>query len=597
MKSSLTLFLSIKRNIYVAVTLISICLLFFFYGSIICDINSYSLGNNVDGLNCWYSMKYHIHDEGASYTQYKAANYPFSESYNINALPLYTYLFKWYQNNIGETGNLPFSLLYGIIFFFIGITPVIHSSILWRYGVKGITNVLFSLGICYLNPQIHRITTHINLAFCILIPLIWYLYLLFDESPSVLRFLYVVTCIIIFTFIHPYFLPLSLLLIIILITFNSKYQRKQKWLYGLLFITVPVLLFLLINRMCYTGSSDFDKVPYGSFGGAYRSRPEDVFFPNESSLWMNYLNLNWLGRAGWEGEAFIGFASWITAGTYFFFLIKKIRLRKKNRKPYDLLQHGFFVACFILFFFSTGTLHFIIPYKVKEAFPSLITNFRAYGRLSWIIFYVFSIAFTVWYYRWYKLMHLKRKSHFAYVSLCAILIFLSVDIYDNNQRVSETLSKFRYSLNKNEIRVDSLLNGVNTANYQAIVALPYSARNTGQKATRDPDQELLYPLYHLSLKLFLPITNGFSARASISEFQEQYKFYGLGNKRILSHFRSKKKLLIISTTEAMDKIKTHTIDKSELYPFEIQILDQAATLNSSGNWVLMEWDPFLSSTN
>src|SRR5205085_10342547 len=105
-------------------------------------------------------------------------------------------------------------------------------------------------------------------------------------------------------FLHPYYTPLCAFMIFLLILFEKEFQRMQKLKYIFTFCLLPLIIFWLLLKIGYQGAEDFAQHPYGAFGEAYRSRPEDVFFPNVMSQWNQWINLRWIAHASYEGEAF-----------------------------------------------------------------------------------------------------------------------------------------------------------------------------------------------------------------------------------------------------------------------------------------------------
>jgi hypothetical protein len=568
--------------------LLAAVLILIFYSPVIFHPSSFIFGTDGDGLKYWYFMKYHMQDVPAPFTEFRGMNYPFTESiYNLDAQPALLFILKWINTHIINVTENFMVIVYLLVFFSLLISSLLVLEILMHYGMRSWLAVPFALGITFMSPQLHRVYTHINLAYAFILPLTWWLFLKFTKTNKK-KFLFALIFFLILSgLLHPYYIAIAAVLLFILILIERKWNFKNKLKYFLWMNIIPIVLFFIIINMGYRGSTDIARLPYGAFGEAYRARPEDVFTPNGSSFWYDFLHLRWIHHGSWEGEAYIGFAMLIPGLSYLFYFLVNI-LRKEKRKklnPFKTLA-GLFLFPMLLFIITAGAFHFILPHSVKEMFPTFLTQFRTFGRLAWVIFYTLSIFFSIKFFLWLRLNRVRKRKTIYGFSIVLFFLLYAADIIENNLRVMNNLDKNKISrLNFN---VDSLVQDIAPGKYQAIIALPYFHVISSLPIAPNPFPGIMFPAFELSLKTMLPLTGINSSRTSQSLAMKQLRLYTQNDKEILKYMPSKKPFLIITNKESLDGILDGTIQNGNLFKYQKNILKMAKPLNHIDNYYLFE---------
>ncbi|MEP7169259.1 MAG: hypothetical protein ABI855_07795 [Bacteroidota bacterium] len=568
--------------------LLAAVLILIFYNPIIFHPSSFIFATDGDGLKYWYFMKYHMLDDSAPFTEFRGMNYPFTESiYNLDAQPALLFILKWINTHIINITENFMVIIYFLVFISLLISSILILEILFHYGMVSWLAVPFALGITFMSPQLHRIYTHINLAYAFVLPLTWWLYLKFikiEKKKFIFALIFFLT---LSGFLHPYYIAIEAVLIFILILVESKWNFKNKLKYFLWMIIVPFIFFFVILNAGYRGSTDLAKLPYGAFGESFRSRPEDVFTPNIWSFWYDFLHLHWIEHGSWEGEAFLGFALLIPGITYLFYFLINIFRKGKRKKlnPFKSLA-GLFLFPLLLFIITAGAFYFVLPLSVKMMFPVFITQFRTFGRLAWVIFYMLSVFFSIKFFQWLRLNRVRKSKLIYGCSAGLFFILYAADVIENNLRVMNNLDKNKIS--KLNFRVDSLAQNISPVKYQAIIALPYFHVISSLPGAPDPINGIMFPALELSLKTMLPLTDMNSSRTSQSLATKQLRLFTQNDKEILKYMPSKKPFLIITNKESLDGILDGTIKNANLFPFQKNILKTASLLNHIDNYYLFE---------
>ncbi|HKR06957.1 MAG TPA: hypothetical protein VJY62_20135 [Bacteroidia bacterium] len=571
----------------VTILLAAILLLIFYY-PVIFHPSEFIFSTDGDGLKYWYFMKYHIIDVSASFTEFRGMNYPFTESiYNLDAQPALLFVLKWINTHVINITENFMVIIYFLVFFSLLISSLLILEIFFHYGMLSWLAIPFTLGITFMSPQLHRIYTHINLAYAFVLPLTWWLYLKFTKTNKK-KFLFALIFFLILSgFLHPYYIAIEAVLLFILILIERNWNSKNKWKYFLWMIIVPLISFFIVINAGFRGSTDLAKLPYGAFGEAYRSRPEDVFTPNNWSFWYDFLNLHWIHHGSWEGEAYIGFAMLLPGLSYLFYFLINIFRKEKRKKlnPFKTLT-GLFLFPMLLFIITAGAFHFILPHSIKEMFPTFLTQFRTFGRLAWVIFYMLSIFFSIKFFLWLRLSRIRKRKMIYGCSLALFFLLYAADVVENNLRVMNNLDKNKIS--QLNFSVDSLAENISPGKYQAIIALPYFNVISSLPFSPDPFPGIMFPAFELSLKTMLPLTDINSSRTSQSLSRKQIRLYSHNDKEILRYMPSKKPFLIIINKENMDGILDATIKNADLFKYQKNILKLAKPLNHIDNYYLFE---------
>ena len=185
-------------NKWYSVFTIAFAILFLFYNKVLLNLNNYVFAPTGDGIKNYYTYMFQA-KYGDSFWNFKGMNYPFYEHIvYTDAHPLLAFI-------VGKLGLAEYGV--GILNFLMlisyPIAAVIIHSILKHYKVSSIWAFLGALSICFLSPQIFRLTGHLSLSYVFAIPLMWYLILKTEQYKGPLWPLVIFITLFVFFFTHP----------------------------------------------------------------------------------------------------------------------------------------------------------------------------------------------------------------------------------------------------------------------------------------------------------------------------------------------------------------------------------------------------------
>lgn len=577
---------AVKTRYRILILALSSLVTFFFYKELVLHPSDYKLAAKGDGAKFYYSIEYHIKDSSSTYFHFNGMNYPFGENLHfLDALPGWTIPFKFVQNNIYPTGRSIFTFYHLFLLVSFPLAAFLIQEIFFKYGAVTLPGLFFALTITFISPQIHRLYTHLSLACLFIIPLAWYLYLWAKENNRKRLFPILILFLFIFSgFLHLYFVGiLALLLLALILAENSTWTAKIK---NITFqVIIPVLLVQLLMKLKSSNVDDRVDIPYGAFGQDYRSRPEDVFFPNPESLWNNYVNFEWLAHGSWEGEAFVGFGLWIAIMLFIIYLVKRKSVRNKKFKFFNSPTTLIYFAL-LLFILTAGTLHFVLPWEIKTILPSFIKQFRSLGRLSWLIYFLFSIYFYLFLIKWIKKQQFLKNKIALSLTLVPVFLFNVIDIIDNNTRARNAFINENSVHSLRDKSIQQLSSRINPGDFQAIITLPYFHIGSDLKISREPVDSLLSPAFDLSLLTHLPLTNMVATRSSISQTLAQLQVFQKDKPEICNSYSSRKPFLILTSENGKTTILNSNSESNNSYPNEKALLEKAVLFQKEGRFLL-----------
>ncbi|MBL7931656.1 MAG: hypothetical protein JNL60_07135, partial [Bacteroidia bacterium] len=162
--------------------LVGLMLLFlaFFYAPVLFHLNSVIFSDKGDALKNYFAYDWHIHID-TGYSEYSGTNYPYGE------------LFIYTDGNpllAGLVKTLPFLKPYSIAIYNISLllSFILCAYFLFRifrqFEITVSVSMLAAVGITVLCPQALRLTGHISLAYNFILPLVIFLFLLYEKKSS-----------------------------------------------------------------------------------------------------------------------------------------------------------------------------------------------------------------------------------------------------------------------------------------------------------------------------------------------------------------------------------------------------------------------------
>jgi hypothetical protein len=215
-----------------------------------------------------------------------------------------------------------------------------------------------------LSPQIERLNAHYGLAHPFVIPLVFYLSLLFHEKRDIKTSLFIAFILFLISQIHFYLFALGVLFIGALMGFKTLFRfQKSEIIFNIGHLAIQVVLpYLVLQFLINDTVMDRPAKPYGFL--AYRSYWENEFLPVDYQIgrWINHYIAE-IRPMNSEGKAYIGIVATLFFLKEIFQHIKHLGL-KKPYHPIALADNRYFLksafwASVALLLFSFG-IPFII---------------------------------------------------------------------------------------------------------------------------------------------------------------------------------------------------------------------------------------------
>ena len=215
-----------------------------------------------------------------------------------------------------------------------------------------------------------------------------------------------------------------------------------------------------------------------------------------------------------------------------------------------------------------GAINRMVPQSIRHYAPDFIRNFRAAGRLSWLIFFMFSFYFLVFFARWVRLQQIQGKKAYIYLTIIMLLLGIA-DIVDNNLRLAKGTTSDESKMEWGTNTADVLAKKINPADYQGIMMLPYYHIGAELVIEKAAVGNQMFDGYIFSLASGLPMTNMNATRCSVGQAKEQIALFHESNPGIIKLYENKKPFLLYVSNECRDSIlNTQRTLNREYYPRE-----------------------------
>jgi len=528
-------------SVFIAASLI----LWFFYSNVIKNINSVIFANGGDGLKNYYTYMFHAkHDQ--NFWDFKGMNYPFYEHIvYTDAHPLFSYL-------IGQFGLVDYGI--GILNFLMLISYPISAififKILKHYKVEVVWAFLSSLVICFMAPQIFRLTGHLSLSYVFAIPLMWYLLIKLQTTKKWEWSIAIFVLLFGFFFTHPY-LGLILAIFGLAYAFIFFLFDRKSWLFYGLKVALPIVVSIVAFQMIVNATDahvDRMETPAGFFN--YYAKWNSLFVSHHGP--MNKIK-HALGfkMSGWESWTYIGLSTMVYLLIGIIYYIRnrsELSLRQLFSSPIGKL---YLVGHLVLLFSFCFPLKYEGLRWIVDAFGPL-KQFRVLGRFAWVYFYIVSITAVV------ILVKIKaqsgKKINWDILFYCGALftMFEFAPVHMKmNKNIGETVNPFQKENVSDDLK--DVMRWAEDQNYDAIMFLPFthfSSENIFILGAEDANNDAMILSYHLNL----PLLNTMTSRTSVSEsvlFQNLFSPAFI--EKDLDHIIGRdKKIMLIKNKDGLD---------------------------------------------
>lgn len=524
-------------------------------------------GVSGDALKNYFTLAYYVRNDSG--VLFSGMNYPYGEivTYTDNQ-PLLAWILQSLSSWL-PTGDHVVGIQNLLLILSPVITAWLISLILKRLGVHPVLNIIGSVLIAFLSPQIHRLTGHYGLAYSWLVPGIWYLSLRFEEAKS-REFLWagsIAVYILAMGLLHPYNAVISLLFVLSRSFVSWIYKRDMRALllsFGS--ALVGIILFLVIQNLM-DGFDGRPKFPYGIY--IYNADLEGFFAPFYKPLHpvFNYL-FNTSENVAFEKRMYIGIVSifMVLALLFRFFSGIKRSIRFRRLPGTNVDTRILWWQVLIVFLVASGTMHTLVLEHFIEIFPP-IAQFRGLARFGWIIYYLISIYTVYWLHLWYRQMKFKGMKRSAVFGLGLLAIFWIFDDWHYNKQIKSEI------MHKNDLmdpKISDCIkflsdNDLNADDFQAILVTPIIILGS-EKIDRGKGDWFLREGMEFAFHTGLPLVNIMMSRTPM-EFASSYlELYAPDyvHKRRSDDWNDKPLLMFGWDYESLDPREKAWADKSEL---------------------------------
>ncbi len=492
---------------------------------------------------------YFVHYDSG--THFSGMNYPFGDNvvYADNQ-PLLSWLLKGlYHINVFNPDHI-IGLINLLLLASLLLTAYFVSLILSIYEVSDIVNILFSVGITLMSPQVLRYFGHYGLAFSCLIPSIWYFIIRYLSHKKWFNgyWLLIVIVSVAFTFIHVYY-SLLLLLFIAGIGISYPFFSRSISMKNIMLIAaalLPVIIILTYQKLT-DPITDRIEQPYGM--SVYVANAESVLLPLEYNQFNIHKIFSIPIKYNYEGLSYIG----ITGTLFVLFVLFNLGWSFIKRRPSILKKVSFHptlsavLVCSVFMLIVSFGWPFIFNEDLfAKIFPP-IRNFRSLGRMSWAFYYAITLFCSV---SIVKLCYQYRMVVHSGMYLIIILLSSAFWWMDGIHHLIATrnvayMGQFTADFLDNSF-YNSIINETDykTDDFQCILSLPYFEVGSEKFYLENGDPYLAMKLCYQS---GLPMINKLMTRSSISQTLLTVQCAGdsLLPKTIFKILPSKKPVLLV----------------------------------------------------
>ncbi|MEO8146756.1 MAG: hypothetical protein ABI723_03910 [Bacteroidia bacterium] len=539
---------------------LSFLFLFSFYGENLKHPNKYLFTDSGDGLKAFYVFDYHVFND-TSGTNTQAVNYPYGEVHVFsdgqtaiaNSFRLIDPVFPKLKNY--SIAFLNALMLFSYLFCFILIFLILN-----KLSVPDNLSIAGALAIGILSPQVFRFLGHPSLSYCFMIPLTWYLQILFFEKEN--KWFYttlIMLLLLVSPFIHGYYILIGGLfiflnwLIKILQLHNMKFFKATLPHIIVQFI-IPVMFFQLYMKI-FDHHSGRSTDPYGLL--VFNANFSTVFVPNHPPFDKVFQYFHPFQYQNWEGWAYIGLPMlFIVAFSVFkiirYLLRKNLRLIFKPALP-EILQSAVWASVLILLY------SFAYPFKWHAMFLldliSALKQFRALGRFAWVFYYIFSVygVFVL-----YLVSRVLKQKNLKVTAYSIQILFFTVLLFEGfayHKEVGPLVCKATNQFNKDLLyeNYSKALKAIDTKKYQAILPLPYYHIGSEAQTRVVPDSTMKSSMY-FAFHSKLPLIASSSARCSMTESRKLVQLLAPSfiKKEAMQDFKDKRPFLITYAKDPLD---------------------------------------------
>ncbi len=552
--------------------LLMLAYLGFVFGPVLQSPNSYLFSSSNDGIKNYYTYAYTIKNNH-SVTNFEGMNYPYGESmmYTDNH-PFLAFCLHTMSGIFPGISSYSIGILNFLMIFSIAIAMWVIFLLLKELKVNPYLAALGAFSICFLSPQIFRLTGHYALSYSFAIPLTIYLLLLVQHNKKgALLGMFFFLLFLFFTHAYLGMIALTLLLSFYGFVFLENLLRWDKpelfnTIKRVFFASLPLAIFYVFVKVTDTHLYRTTN-PWGLLEN--HANINTVFVPvYNSSSFLN--NIFFPGQEQlWEGWSYIGFATMLALCLYLFvhvfMILKKKKLFIKNPLVESKTWQYLLLASVVVLLFSM-----FVPFRFNRLHwlehVAFLKQFRAIGRFAWAFYYVATITCFVVFNQIF--VRLKSYSKWAaYTLVIAVVVSFVLEGKANQLSMASIItdSPNLFAVHQNSSDFQQDVTHKEADYFQAIIPLPYfniGSENFGKLADSQIYQKTMLFSYHLGLPTF----GSYLTRTSIEESKNNMQLLGayFYPKNIERDIPNKKPYLIVATGDEFDADELQLLEKATL---------------------------------
>ena len=381
------------RKGHLLTLILSMAVLFLFFGPLLKDPNHVYFSPSGDGLKTYTGAIYHLEHDSTLFRM-NSLNYPYGEMafftdcqpMIVNPVKILSHIGIDFRPYIVGIINL-FMLLSIVLGAFFICLIFLELDVSWWFAS------IAAVGIAMLSPQIGRLGGHFSLSHILWLPMLIWLLMKFDKNKT-----YLLSAIIgVVTFfaagMHMYFFALFGFLFLFywvncLYTKQINFRNYQWIIHLFIQLILPLILVKLIAGS-NDGITDRTTHPWGFM--TYKANPASVLLPLHKPYAQFLMNIKVFRTFDWEAFAFIGLVSLVG---FISGIVKMIQRIRKKQSWWKVSDHKL-ITVFFWASVASLLLSFSIPFNMGLMFLldylGPIQQLRALARFSWLFYYLINI--------------------------------------------------------------------------------------------------------------------------------------------------------------------------------------------------------------
>lgn len=458
------------------VLIISFVLLFILYSDIILNPNSYIFNSYGDGIKNYYTADYYINHD-TELLQTKGLHHPYSELivYTDNQ-PVISIFLKSLSTYIPSIKDNVIGIFNLLMLLSIVVTSYFIFKLSRKFGLPVYYSILIAIIISFLSPQVERFTGHYGLSYSFFVPMIWCLLVrLKEKGYSIKQYLVIDLVLLIFAFIHPYYLLIGSIFMMVFgyvdFIYNKSLAIKNSVIHFICSVLPIILVQVIISSIDHI--DDRPTNPWGILN--YLATFEGLFLPVYSPLLDFWNTLVSVRGTNIESRNYVGV---LGAVVLVLITIKAVKYLKHKRFKFILkpilpnnLRTSLMTA-FLLLLFAMA-----VPFRIGFEFlldlVPAIKQFRALGRFAWVFYYVFTIYSAFYLYLIFRNWKIQSRHRAAYVLVSLLMLIWMFEAYVNNRHNINLIAHKNIDKYKDGRFIDSLQkHGYAIDSFQSVLPLP-----------------------------------------------------------------------------------------------------------------------------